>query len=87
MPTNSLAICQPGQATRGRTDMTTSNPGGDCTFVQADGVLAEVMCQVRLLELTVERARQLLYIHCEHHPDECMVHLEAAYLLLIEDAF
>ncbi|WP_280475909.1 hypothetical protein [Nocardia asiatica] len=67
--------------------MTASNPGGDTTFVQADGVLAEVMCQVCLLGLTVERARQLLDIHCEHHPDECLVHLEAAYLLMIEGDF
>ncbi|MGS2807666.1 MULTISPECIES: hypothetical protein [Nocardia] len=64
--------------------MTTPNPRGDSTFVQADGMLAEVMCQVHLLELTVERARRLRYIHREHHPDECVVHLEAAYLLLIE---
>ncbi|WP_174185342.1 hypothetical protein [Nocardia barduliensis] len=67
--------------------MTTSNPGAHSTFVHADGVLAEVMCRVHLLELTVERARQLLQLHCEHHPDECMVHLEAAYLLLIEGDF
>ncbi|MGY1947344.1 hypothetical protein [Nocardia asiatica] len=65
----------------------TTNPGGSTTFVQADGVLAEVMCQVCLLGLTVERARQLLDIHCEHHPDECLVHLEAAYLLMIEGDF
>ncbi|WP_245672506.1 hypothetical protein [Nocardia anaemiae] len=48
-------------------------------------MLAEFMCQVQLLDLTVERARELLYIHRRHHPDECIVHLEAAYLLLIED--
>lgn len=55
------------------------------TFVQADGKLAEVMCQVYLLELTVERARELRWIHREHPPDECIVHLEAAALLLDED--
>ncbi|MBF6169562.1 hypothetical protein IU486_33310 [Streptomyces gardneri] len=52
------------------------------TFLQADGVLAEFMCQVHLLELTPERALQLQYIHREHHPDECLVHLAAACLLL-----
>lgn len=54
------------------------------TFVHADGKLAEFMCQVYLMELTPERARQLRYIHRFHHPDECIVHLEAAYLLLVE---
>lgn len=54
------------------------------TFVQADGKLAEFMCQVYPLELTVERARELRHIHRFHHPDECIVHLEAAYLLLVE---
>ncbi|WP_019925438.1 hypothetical protein [Nocardia sp. BMG111209] len=56
----------------------------DRTFVHADGKLAEFMCQVSLMELTPERARQLRHIHRFHHPDECVVHLEAAYLLLIE---
>ncbi|MEU2035940.1 hypothetical protein [Nocardia amamiensis] len=55
------------------------------TFVQADGMLAEFMCQVHLMGLTVERARELRCIHREHHPDECAVHLEAAYLLLVAD--
>ncbi|NKY89708.1 hypothetical protein HGA07_29480 [Nocardia veterana] len=55
------------------------------TFVHADGKLAEFMCQVHLLELTSERAEELRHIHRTHHPDECVVHLEAAYLLLIED--
>lgn len=55
------------------------------TFVHADSKLAEFMCQVSLLELTVERARELRRIHRFDHPDECIVHLEAAYLLLIED--
>ncbi|MBF6171297.1 hypothetical protein [Nocardia blacklockiae] len=55
------------------------------TFVQADGKLAEFMCQAHLMELTVLRARELREIHRHHHPDECVVHLEAAYLLLVED--
>ncbi|MEU4706760.1 hypothetical protein AB0G00_10020 [Nocardia salmonicida] len=56
------------------------------TFVQADGRLAEFMCQVHLLELTPERAEHLRHIHRFHRPDECFVHLQVAYLLLIEDA-
>ncbi|WP_454196503.1 hypothetical protein [Nocardia sp. Marseille-Q1738] len=48
-------------------------------------MLAEFMCQVHLMELTVERARELRCIHREHPPDECVVHLEAAYLLLVSD--
>ncbi|OBA68224.1 hypothetical protein A5780_08725 [Nocardia sp. 852002-20019_SCH5090214] len=55
------------------------------TFVHADGKLSEFMCQVHLLELTPERAEELRYIHRTHHPDECVVHLESAYLLMIED--
>ncbi|OXR39838.1 hypothetical protein B7C42_08079 [Nocardia cerradoensis] len=54
------------------------------TFVHADGKLAEFLCQVYLMELSVERAWQLRHIHRHHHPDECLVHLEAAYLLAIE---
>ncbi|MBF6235190.1 hypothetical protein [Nocardia farcinica] len=65
--------------------MATPEPLNHKTFVQADGMLAEFMCQVQLLDLTVERARELLYIHRHHPPDECIVHLEAACLLLIED--
>ncbi|MCX4097395.1 hypothetical protein [Nocardia sp. alder85J] len=64
-----------------------SDPLPDRTFVHADGKLAEFMCQVSLLELTVERARVLRHIHRFHHPDECRVHLEAAYLLLVEDCW
>ncbi|MFF7944524.1 hypothetical protein ACFZC5_32865 [Nocardia gamkensis] len=48
-------------------------------------MLAEAMCQVHLLELTVERAEELRFIHRFHHPDECIMHLEAAYLLLCGD--
>ncbi|WP_245720850.1 hypothetical protein [Nocardia pseudovaccinii] len=53
--------------------------------MSADGKLAEFMCQVSLMELTVERARELRQIHRFHHPDECIVHLEAAYLLLLAE--
>ncbi len=66
--------------------MTSPEPLNHRTFVPADGKLAEVMCQVHLIELTLDRARELLFIHRHHHPDECIVHLEAAYLLLVEDA-
>jgi hypothetical protein len=45
------------------------------------------MCQVHLMELTRHRARELRRIHRFHHPDECIVHLEAACLLVIEDGF
>ncbi|MGN2635058.1 hypothetical protein ACTD5D_02445 [Nocardia takedensis] len=55
------------------------------TFVQAEGMLAEFMCQVHLMELSVGRAEQLRHIHRFHHPDECVVHMEAAYFLLTED--
>ncbi|MBF6175570.1 hypothetical protein [Nocardia blacklockiae] len=55
------------------------------TFVHADGKLAEFMCQVHLIDLTPERAQELRSIHGRHPPDECVVHLEAAYLLLLED--
>ncbi|MFE7747262.1 hypothetical protein [Nocardia sp. NPDC057455] len=65
--------------------MTFSNPLPDRTFVRADGMLAEFMCHAHLLELTVERARELRRIHRFHRPDECIVHLEVAYVLLIED--
>lgn len=65
--------------------MTFSDPSQHRTFVQADGMLAEFMCQVHLLELTRERARELRYIHRLHRPDECIVHLEASCLLLVED--
>ncbi|NKY29553.1 hypothetical protein [Nocardia gamkensis] len=55
------------------------------TFVQAEGKLAEHLCNVHLLDLTPERAGQLRNIHAEHRPDDCLVHLAAAYLLLGED--
>ncbi|MFF3571830.1 hypothetical protein [Nocardia jiangxiensis] len=31
------------------------------------------------MELTLERARELRDIHSSHPPDECIVHLEAAF--------
>lgn len=65
--------------------MTSSDPLPQRAFVHAGGKLAEFMCQVHLLELTPGRARELCAIHRTHHPDECLVHLEAAYLLLTED--
>ncbi|MBF6171320.1 hypothetical protein [Nocardia blacklockiae] len=64
--------------------MTSKDPLQHRTFVHADGMLAEHMCQVSLMGLTVARARELRRIHSSHHPDECFVHLEAAYLLMVE---
>lgn len=61
-----------------------SNPMDHNTFVHADGRLAEFMCQVHLLELSIERAWELRHIHRFHHPDECIVHLQAAHLLLVD---
>lgn len=66
--------------------MTPPGPLNHRTFIQADGILAEFICQAHLIELTVERALELLDIHRHHHPDECIVHLESAYLLLVEDS-
>ncbi|WP_156959300.1 hypothetical protein [Nocardia sp. BMG51109] len=66
--------------------MTLPGPLPHRAFVHADGWLAEHVCQVYLLELTQERARELRHIHRHHHPDMCVVHLEAAaFLLLSED--
>ena len=65
--------------------MPTPEPLGHRTFVHADGRLAEYICQVHLMELTIERARELRHIHRFHNPDECIVHLEAAYLLLLDE--
>lgn len=62
-----------------------ADPFSHMTFVHAEGALAEYMCQVHLMELTPERARQLLEIHRYHHPDDCVVHAESAYLLVCED--
>jgi hypothetical protein len=47
-----------------------SDPLPDRTFVQADGMLAEFICHAHL--------------HRFHRPDECIVHLEVASMLLIE---
>lgn len=66
--------------------MTLPEPLGRRTFVHADGRLAEFMCQVHPIEWTTERARQLRFIHRHHPPDECIVHLEAAFMLAAEDA-
>ncbi|MFE3444995.1 hypothetical protein ACFXNW_18340 [Nocardia sp. NPDC059180] len=57
----------------------------DRTYVQADGRLAEHLCQVHLLDLTRERAWELLDLHREHRPDDCMVHLAVATLLFAEE--
>ncbi|WP_433600375.1 hypothetical protein ACQPXH_00435 [Nocardia sp. CA-135953] len=54
-------------------------------FVAADGQLAERMCRVYLMNLTVERAKQLRQIHREHRPDDCLVHLAVAVFLLEAD--
>lgn len=66
--------------------MTMPDPPPHRTFVQADGKLAEFMCEVHLMELTPERAGELRHIHRHHHPDECIVHLQSAYLLLLMDS-
>ncbi|MGV9751128.1 hypothetical protein [Nocardia farcinica] len=65
--------------------MSRPEPMPERAFVQADNKLAEFMCRVHLMDLTPERARELRYVHRFHHPDECIVHLQSAYLLLIED--
>lgn len=51
-------------------------------FVQADGLLAEYLCSVELLGLTLERAEHLRRIHSGHRPDDCLVHLAAAVFLI-----
>ncbi|WP_280316638.1 hypothetical protein [Nocardia wallacei] len=52
-------------------------------FVHADGQLAELLCQARLLGLTPARAEYLRWMHRHHPPDDCSVHLAA--LLLLDD--
>lgn len=54
----------------------------DRTYIQADGLLAEVLCSAYLLELTAIRAQELRESHGMHRPDECWVHLQAAVKLL-----
>lgn len=54
------------------------DPNAEKTFVHADGKLAEHMCHVVLIELTLMRASELRRIHREHRPDDCGVHLQAA---------
>lgn len=65
--------------------MNPPDPVPQLAFVHADGKLAELLCRVRLLELTPDRARELCAIHRSHPPDECAVHLEAVFLLAAED--
>ncbi|KZM71851.1 hypothetical protein [Nocardia terpenica] len=65
--------------------MSQSDPLPYKNYVHADGKLAEFMCQVYLMDLTIERARELRHIHRFHHPDECLVHLAATYLLLLSE--
>ncbi|WP_040787239.1 hypothetical protein [Nocardia pneumoniae] len=50
-------------------------------FVHADRPLAEHLCRIRLIGLTVECARQLRWLHRHHPPDDCLVHLAAPHLL------
>ncbi|WP_280270968.1 hypothetical protein [Nocardia wallacei] len=66
--------------------MNSSDPLSHKTFVHAEGKLAEFMCCVYLMGLTRERAEELRSIHQHHRLDDCVVHLEAAYLLLNADA-
>lgn len=65
--------------------MTPPDPLHHKTFVQADGKLAEFMCHVHVTDLTPVRARELRHIHRHHLPDDCMVHLAAAVMLLDAD--
>ncbi|WP_174188409.1 hypothetical protein [Nocardia barduliensis] len=60
------------------------DPSHHHTFIYADSMLAEFLCHAHLMELTSQRAEELRQIHRYHHPDECIVHLEAAYLLVTE---
>ncbi|WP_067899950.1 hypothetical protein [Nocardia vaccinii] len=64
--------------------MSLRGPLPEHTFVYADSALAEVLCHASLMDLTVPRARELRQIHQHHRPDECAVHLEVAFLLLLE---
>ncbi|WP_405182028.1 hypothetical protein OG225_13635 [Nocardia sp. NBC_01377] len=51
-------------------------------FVHANSRLAEHLCGLHVTDLTVARARRLQKIHGEHHPDDCLIHLAAAAMLL-----
>lgn len=42
-------------------------------FVPADGLLAEFLCHVELLELTPARAEILHALHGDHPRDDCVV--------------
>lgn len=50
----------------------------EAKYVHADGVLAEMMCNVRLIGLDYPRAVELLRFHAECVPDECDVFLACA---------
>ncbi|MEV6325921.1 hypothetical protein AB0M45_32860 [Nocardia sp. NPDC051787] len=50
-------------------------------LVHADGPLAEHLCRVRLINLTVEHAHQLCWLHRHHPPDDYLVHLAPLHLL------
>lgn len=66
--------------------MTLSDPVCPKTFCDADSLLPEYMCQVYLMGLTPARARQLRRIHRFHPPDECVVHLQTATMLLTDES-
>ncbi|MGW2665937.1 hypothetical protein ACWCW7_33720 [Nocardia tengchongensis] len=50
-----------------------SEPTPTHMFVPADGMLAELLCQVELLDLTESRAAQLHALHYDHLRGECLV--------------
>ncbi|NNH71026.1 hypothetical protein HLB23_14325 [Nocardia uniformis] len=50
-----------------------SEPAHTNMFIAADSELAEVLCHVELLALTVHRAKQLHRIHRDHPHDDCRV--------------
>lgn len=58
--------------------MSMQDPDAHSMFVDAEGQLAEHMCQVRLIGLTFARAFELRRIHSQHRPDDCRVHLQVA---------
>jgi hypothetical protein len=58
--------------------MSTPDANRQNMFVDADGRLAEHMCQVQLLGLTFTRALELRALHNRHRPDDCRVHLQVA---------
>ncbi|MEU4318280.1 hypothetical protein AB0F85_14285 [Nocardia fluminea] len=58
--------------------MSNPDPHAQNMFVAAEGHLAEHMCQVQLLGLTLPRALELRALHSRHRPDDCRVHLQVA---------